>query len=150
MKKNTKAPEAKVAINRKKIGGEVPMVVSEITDKCLYSGFFGTLDSARIKTITDKILYLLTPFDIETVIIDLGNVDIIDSAVAARLIRLNDTLKFLGVQAIFCGIMPIVAQMMVNVGIEMKGFKIARDLKSALKEVFALQGLKLVRINPEE
>ena len=150
MGNNTKAPETKVAISRKKIGGEVPMVVSEITDRCLYSGFFGTMDSARMKIITDKVLSLLTATGIEAVILDLSNVDIIDSAVATHLVRLGDTLTLVGVQTIFCGIMPQVAQIMVTAGIEMKGFRISRDLKSAIKEVFLLQGFKLVRINPEE
>ena len=49
---NTKKTEnQQVAISRKKIGGEIPIVVNEITDKCLYTGFFGTLDSARMKAI---------------------------------------------------------------------------------------------------
>ena len=146
MEKNTKAPEAKVAISRKKIGGEVPMVVSEITEKCLYSGFFGTMDSARMKVITDKILSLLTATGIEAVILDLSNVDIIDSAVAIHFVRLADTLTLVGVETIFCGIMPQIAQIMVTAGIEMKGFRISRDLKSAVKEVFIIQGFKLVRI----
>lgn len=49
MANSTKTPETKVAISRKKLGGDVPMVVREITDRCLYTGFFGTLDSARMK-----------------------------------------------------------------------------------------------------
>jgi anti-anti-sigma factor len=150
MGNNTKATESKVAISRKKIGGEVPMVVSEITDRCLYSGFFGTMDSARMKIITDKLLGLLTATGIEAVILDLSNVDIIDSAVATHLVRLGDTLTLVGVETIFCGIMPGVAQIMVTAGIEMKGFRISRDLKSAIKEVFLLQGFKLVRIESEE
>ena len=150
MGNNTKAPEAKVAISRKKIGGEVPMVVSEITDRCLYSGFFGTMDSARMKVVTDKLLSLLTATGIEAVILDLGNVDIIDSAVATHFVRLGDTLTLVGVETVFCGIMPQVAQVMITAGIEMKGFRISRDLKSAVKEVFVLQGFKLVRINSEE
>jgi len=150
MGKNTKAPEAKVAISRKKIGGGIPIVVNEITDKCLYSGFFGTLDSARMKAITDKILDLLTVTGVEILIIDLINVDMIDSAVAARLARLGDILKLVGVEVIFCGIIPQVAQIMVLSGVEMRGFKISRNLKSAIKEVFALQGFRLVKIEPEE
>ena len=150
MEKNKKEPEAKVAISRTKIGGEVPMVVSEITDRCIYSGFFGTMDSARMKIITDKILSLLTATGIEAVILDLGNVDIIDSAVATHLVRLGDTLTLIGVETVFCGIMPQVAQIMITAGIEMKGFRISRDLKSAIKEVFLLQGFKLVRIESEE
>lgn len=150
MANNPKIPEAKVAISRKKLGGEVPIVVSEITDQCLYTGFFGTLDSARMKMITDKILNMLTATGIETIIIDLSNIDIIDSAVAVHLVRLGETLTLVGVQTIFCGIIPQNAQVMVTAGVQMKEFRISRDLKSAVKEVFVLQGFKLVRINSEE
>lgn len=135
-----------VAINRKKIGGEVPIVVNEITDKCLYTGFFGTLDSARMKTITDKILDMLTVTGIELIIVDLANVDIIDSAVASHLVRLGETFTLTGVKTIYCGILPPVAQVMVSAGIEMKGYTITRDLKSAIKIVFKMQGIKLVEI----
>jgi rsbT co-antagonist protein RsbR len=139
-----------VAISRKKIGGEVPLIVNEITDKCLYSGFFGTLDSARMKSITDKMLDLLAATNIDIVIIDLSNVDIIDSAVATHLVRLGDTLMLVGMKIIFCGIQSAIAQTMITGGIDMKAFKIARNVKTAIKEVFALQGLKLVPMSHEE
>jgi len=150
MEKKTKSPDAQMAISRKKIGGEVPLVVNEITERCLYTGFFGTLDSSRMKAITDKILILLGNTGIEIVIVDLANVDIIDSAVASHLARLGETFTLVGVATVFCGIMPQVAQIMVTASIEMKGFRITRDLKAAVKEVFALQGFKLVRVEPEE
>ena len=150
MAKSIKAPEAKVAISRKKIGGEVPLVVNEITDRCLYSGFFGTLDSTRVKGITDKILDLVSATNIEIIIIDLANVDIIDSTVATHLVRLGDTLVLVGVRVIFCGIQPTIAQTMITSGIDMKGFKISRNVKLAIKEVLAIQGLKLVPMSPEE
>lgn len=143
-----KVENQKVAIARKKIGGEIPIVVNELTERCLYTGFFGTLDSARMKSITDKILEMLTSTGIEMVVIDLANIDIIDSAVASHLVRLGETLNLIGVETIFCGIMPSVAQIVVTSGIEVKGFKISRDLKSAIKLVFELQGIKLVKIDP--
>ncbi len=141
-----KEADAKVAISRKKIGGEIPIVVNKITDKCLYSGFFGILDSSRMKSITDRILEMLYATGIEIIIIDLSNVDIIDSAVASHLVRLGETCSLVGVETIFCGIMPPVAQIMITAGVEMRGFKIARDLKSAVKLVYEIQGLKLVEI----
>ena len=70
-----KVETQKVAIARKKIGGEVPIIVNELTDKCLYTGFFGTLDSARMKSITDKILGMLNSTGIEMVVIDLANIE---------------------------------------------------------------------------
>ncbi len=147
MANTRKSATQKVAISRKKIGGEIPLVVNELTDNCLYSGLFGTLDSARMKVITDKVLELLTTTGIEIIVIDLGNIDVIDSAVSAHLVRLGDTLKLVGVQVIFCGITPQVAQVMITAGIEMSGFIISRDLKSAIKVVFELQGIKLVKIS---
>ncbi len=139
-------PEAKVAISRKKIGGEIPIVVNEITDNCLYAGFFGTLDSDRAKVVSDKILDMLRATGIEIVIIDLGNVDIIDSAVASHLIKLGEIFNFVGVKTLYCGIIPSVAQVMASSGINIKGFEITRDLKSAIKLVFKMQGLELIPI----
>lgn len=124
------------------------MIVGEITDKCLYAGFFGTLDSARTQAITEKVLSLLGKTGIEIILIDLSNIDIIDSAVVVHLTKLANTLKFTGVDVIFCGINPIIAQTMVTAGVDFKGFRISRDLKSAIKEVFLRQGLMLVPFNP--
>lgn len=143
-----KVESQKVAIARKKIGGEVPIVVNELTERCLYTGFFGTLDSSRMKAITDKVLEMLGSTGIEMVVIDLANIDIIDSAVASHLVRLGETLTLIGVETIFCGIMPPVAQVMITAGIEMRGFRITRDLKAAIKMVFEMQGIKLVKIDP--
>lgn len=142
-----KGPIQKVAISRKKIGGEVPMVVAEVTDNALYTGFFGYLDSARTAAITEKILDLLRETGIQIIIFDLSNVDIIDSAAAAHFIKIGETLKFIGAEAIFCGIRPEIARSMATVGIEMK-HRVSRDFKSALKEVFLRQGLMLVPFSP--
>ena len=141
-------PIKKVAISRAKIGGESPIIIGEITDKCLYSGFFGTLDSARTQVITEKVLDLLGKTGIEIVVLDLSNVDIVDSAVTVHLVKFANTLKLVGVDIIFCGITPIVAQTMITAGVELKGYRISRDLKSAIKEVFLRQGLMLVPFSP--
>lgn len=49
------APE-NVAVSRKQIGGEVPMVVAEVTNECIYTGLFGSLDSARMSVVTDQFM----------------------------------------------------------------------------------------------
>lgn len=133
-----------VAIARGKIGAEAPMVVNHLTDATLYSGLFGTLDSARLQRVTEKILAKLAESEAEIVIIDLGNVDIIDSAVAAHLTRLAETINTTGSKSLFCGINPTIAQTMASTGINLKAISISKNLKSALKEVFRLQGLELV------
>jgi len=146
MPKKKPVPEQKVAYSRAKIGGEVPVVVNEIMDRCLYSGLFGVLDSARMQAITEKILDIVTATGIEMIIIDLGSVDIIDSAVAGRLAKLGDTLRLAGVKIIICGIQPFIAQTMANAGVSLERLKVSRNLKSALEEVFAIEGLELVPV----
>jgi len=83
------APQ-KVALSRKQIGGEVPMVATEITDTCIYSGLFGSLDSSRMAIIINKVTTLANARQISLVIVDLGNVEAIDSSVAGHLVKLGD------------------------------------------------------------
>lgn len=133
-----------VAIAREKIGGEVPLIVTEIANNCLYSGFFGTLDSARMQKITERILNSLVNNEINMVIIDLSNTEILDSAVAAHLVKMAETINLTGCRTIFCGIRPIIAQTIIAIGVNVTKQLISKNLKSALKEVFRYQGLELV------
>lgn len=138
--------EQQVAISRRKIIGEAPIVVNEITDRCLFSGFFGTLDSARTKKIMDGILEITTRTEHDMIIIDLSNVDVIDSAIAGQLVKLNKTLQLVGLEVIFCGFKPIVAQSMVSAGVLLDNIYVAKNFKRALKESYRRQGLELTKI----
>lgn len=142
-----KAGSLEVAISERRIGYEAPVVVTQVTDACLYTGIFGRMDSSRMKSITDTILAAIDETDNQIIIIDLSNVDLIDSAVAAHLMRVGDTIQLVGVKVIFCGISSMVAQTMVTSGVEFNRYKVTRDFKTALIEVFALQGLKLVPLD---
>ena len=51
-----KLEKNRVVFSQRKIGGESPIVINEIIEGGLYSSFFGTLDSARIKNATDMTL----------------------------------------------------------------------------------------------
>ncbi|RUM45723.1 MAG: STAS domain-containing protein [Hydrogenimonas sp.] len=135
----------KVAISRKQISVETPLITTEITDNCLYSGFFGSLDSTRVAEIADKITLACEAQQFEYIIIDLGNVEAIDSAVATHLLRLGDVLSLIGVQPIFCGIHGMLARTMVASGVSMGHMKTVANLKSALKLCYELSGLELVK-----
>ena len=135
--------EHQVAISRRQLGGELPIVINEITDRCLYSGFFGTLDSARMKRVIDGIVKYVDNADHDLLIADLSNIDIIDSAIAGHLIRLNKLLQLIGMEVIFCGIKPIVAQSMISAGIVLDNITVEKNLKRALKLTYRRQGLEL-------
>ena len=93
-----------VAISRRAIGGEAPIVINELTSRCLYAGFFGTLDSARMKKVIDEVMDVVQRNDNDIMIVDLSNVDMIDSAIAGHLKKLNKLLQLVGMEVLFCGI----------------------------------------------
>jgi len=140
----------KMAISRKQISSEVPMVTSEITDNCIYTGLFGTLDSARMNLIGNKITSLCEEKEINVAIIDLANVDAIDTAVAGYLNNLVNTLKFVGVESIVCGISSNLANTMVAAGVTLDTAKITRNLKDALKISFNLTGYQLTKLTEQQ
>jgi rsbT co-antagonist protein RsbR len=123
-----------VAISRKQIGGESPIVASELFDQCIYSGFFGTIDSARMAAITNKIIQMVENGNYTVSIIDLSNVDAIDSSVASQLVQTSETLNLIGVKTIFCGIRGVIAMTMVKNGVVLGSNTVKKRLKEAVHE----------------
>ncbi len=139
--------QQEVAISRRVLGREAPIVINEITDRCLYSGFFGSLDSMRMKKVNDAIMEVADRNDHDMMIIDLSNVEVIDSAVAANLKKLNKLLQLIGVEVTFCGFKPVVAASMISAGVELDSIHVEKNLKRSIKHVFKKQGLQLVPID---
>ena len=128
------------------IGGDLPIVVSEVLNGCLYSGFFGTLDPQRVRTATETILHHAEIRDIGYMIIDLSNVEIIDSEVAVHLINIAESLRLLGIEVVFCGMKPFIAQSITKAGISVSVSTFSKNLKTALKDVLKKMKLKIVSI----
>ncbi len=138
---------AKVAISRRILGGDASIVINEITERCLFSSFYGTLDSVRMKKVIDAVMEVVNRNDNDIIIVDLSNIDIIDSSIAAHLKRLNKLLQLVGMEVIFCGIKPVVAASMVTAGVELENMILEKNLKRALLLVYKKQGQMLVKIN---
>ncbi len=133
-----------VAMSRRQVGGEIPLVASELTDSCIYTGLFGSIDSARMDTIARTLINLAESRQISVAIIDLGNVEAIDSSVAGYMIRLGKTLKLVGISPAFCGISGALASTMVTAGVDLGDFLTTRDLKAALNVALEVTGFKIV------
>ena len=93
----------------------------------------------------DGILEMVSRTDHDLIISDLSNVDVIDSAIAGHLVKLNKTLQLVGLEVIFCGIKPVVAQSMVAAGIELDNITVEKNFKRALNHAYSRQGLELVK-----
>lgn len=135
-----------VAISRKQIGGESPIVASELFDHCIYSGFFGTIDSARMAAITNKIINMVESGDYTVSIIDLSNVEAIDSSVAKQLVQAAETLSLIGVKTIFCGIRGVIAMTMVKNGVVLGNITVKKRLKEAVHEALSVLNLTIDKV----
>ena len=132
-----------VAFSRKQISGEVAMIANELTNDCIYTGLFGALDSARMASVSERLTDLANEKQNSVAIIDLANVEAIDSAVAGYMESLAKTLTLVGVKSIFCGISGDLARTMVSAGVTMGEYPIVRDLKSAHKLALAMDGKEI-------
>ena len=80
----------------------------------------------------------------QTCIIDLSNVNILDSDAAKHLIVLGNTLILSGVKPLFCGIRSNIAQAMASAGITLSHFEVLKNVKTAIERVLELSDLKLI------
>ncbi|MEN4054027.1 STAS domain-containing protein [Sulfurimonas sp. NWX79] len=138
--------DKKMAISKKQIGLETSMVANKLTDQCVYVSLFGLLDSARIEDISKKITKISESEKIVCVILDMINVDAIDTAVAGYISRLGSILKLMGIKPILCGIKPELAETMVKTDIQFSGMEIIKNLQEALLFNFKITGYELKKL----
>lgn len=134
-----------MALSKKQIGLETSMVANKLTDECIYVSLFGLLDSARIEDVSKKITKISESDKIVCVILDLYNVDAIDTAVAGYINRLGNILKLMGIEPIICGIKAELAEKMVKTDIQFSGIQIIRNLQDALLVSFKVTGYELIK-----
>ncbi|MEN4044893.1 MULTISPECIES: STAS domain-containing protein [Sulfurimonas] len=137
--------DKKMALSKKQIGLETSMVANKLTDECIYVSLFGLLDSARIEDVSKKITKISESDKIVCVILDLYNVDAIDTAVAGYINRLGNILKLMGIEPIICGIKAELAEKMVKTDIQFSGIQIIRNLQDALLVSFKVTGYELIK-----
>lgn len=125
-----------VIIDRSSLSISAPMVVNELYDGILYSGFFGNLDSARMRAICEAMLSLAKDKEADFIIVDLSCTEIIDTPIASLLLQTAAILKLTGVEIVFCGIQSLVARSIVNADMNLESLLFKKNLKTALGYCF--------------
>ena len=93
----------------------------------------GNIDTERATTILEATLEQSSAKNLNTLFIDLSAVPVLDTMVAQQLYQLHSALKLIGVNAIFSGIRPELAQTAVSLGINFSDFQTYSTLMYALK-----------------
>lgn len=101
----------------------------------------GSIDTGRAQQIETALLQGIEQQRARKVILDLTGVPVVDTEVAACLLRASHAARLLGASVVIVGITPQVAQTIVHLGVDLSGIETCADLHSGVLSAFASLGL---------
>ncbi|AYC30066.1 STAS domain-containing protein [Paenisporosarcina cavernae] len=111
----------------------VPVVL--ITNQIAVLPLIGSINEERAKVLHERALSEAARLQISYMYVDLSGVQTIDTYVAQQLFHLLDSLALLGIEGKVSGISPIIAQTLVQLGLDFGRFESFSSLKQALAEL---------------
>ncbi len=118
--------------NQSRLISEMEIPILNISDDTTLIPLIGILDSVKSQKLMENILFSIKDKNIKMAIVDIEGIMIVDSAVAAHLIKITKATKLMGCTTILSGIAPEVAQTIVNLGINLDGINTTSTLQDAL------------------
>ena len=113
---------------------EMSTPVTKIWDGVLFAPIVGIVDSRRSQDIMDKALQSIVDHRAHTLMLDIGGVGMVDTAVANHLIKIAKAAVLMGCKTIISGISPAIAQTITELGIELGSIQTTSTIESALRE----------------
>lgn len=114
--------------------------IIQVWDGVLTLPIVGTLDSARAADIMDKLLSTIVATRSRFAILDLTGVEGVDTATANHIIQIISAVELLGAKAVVTGIGPLVAQTVVELGVDLSSITTLKDLKQGLQRCLRWMG----------
>lgn len=112
---------------------EISIPVLSIWEGVLLMPLIGTLDSYRAQDAMEKALTRMADEKVNTLIVDITGVPVVDTMVANHLIRLALATRLMGGQCILTGISPSIARTIVHLGIDLSALETRSTLAQGLK-----------------
>ncbi|UQA55382.1 PAS domain-containing protein [Polyangium aurulentum] len=106
--------------------------IIEVWDGVLMVPVLGALDGERAQTLLDALLAAVVRSQCRQVIIDVTGVDAMAAYTAEQLVRIVGAIRLLGAQCIIVGIKPLVANALVELGIDLSSITTLANLRQAL------------------
>jgi rsbT co-antagonist protein RsbR len=98
------------------------------------------VDSKRSVDIMNKALESIADTRARTLLLDIGGVAVVDTAVANHLIKIAKAAVLMGCKTIISGISPSIAQTIAELGIELGAIQTTSTIESALRDSIATSG----------
>ncbi|MEW5919972.1 MAG: STAS domain-containing protein [Bacillota bacterium] len=95
------------------------------------------LDDKTVEQLQAQLLAEIQEHRVRAVILDVRMVEVIDSYISYTLTETAAMSHLMGCRTVICGIQPPVALTLAQMGIELQGFLVARDLEHAIGMVYS-------------
>jgi rsbT antagonist protein RsbS len=95
------------------------------------------LDDKTVEQLQAQLLAEIQEHRVRAVILDVRMVEVIDSYISYTLTETAAMARLMGCRTVICGIQPPVALTLAQMGIELQGFLVARDLEHAMGLVYS-------------
>jgi len=119
---------------------ELSTPVVELWDRVLTLPLIGTLDSARAQEVMENLLQTILERQAEVVIMDITGVGTVDTQVAQHLLRAAAAVRLMGAECIISGISPMIAQTIVQLGIDVGTVSTRSSIRTALSDALLTVG----------
>jgi methyl-accepting chemotaxis protein len=119
---------------------EMSTPVTKIWDGVLFAPIVGIVDSKRSVDIMNKALSSIADTRASTLLLDIGGVAVVDTAVANHLIKIAKAAVLMGCKTIISGISPAIAQTIAELGIDLGSIQTTSTIESALRDSIARPG----------
>jgi len=119
---------------------EMSTPVTKIWDGVLFAPIVGIVDSKRSVDIMNKALTSIADTRASTLLLDIGGVAVVDTAVANHLIKIAKAAVLMGCKTIISGISPSIAQTIAELGIDLGSIQTTSTIESALRDAITRPG----------
>ena len=103
----------------------------------------GVVDSQRAQDIMTSMLTRISETNARVIILDIGGVAVVDTAVANHLIKITKATKLMGCECAISGVSPAIAQTIVELGIDVGAIETKSTLEDALAMAFRRIGTQV-------
>lgn len=118
----------------------------KIAEQILMVPLVGAMDSVKSQKVMEDILWNIKQQETKVAVIDIAGVSIVDSSVATHLIKIAKATRLMGCKVIISGISPVIAQNIVNLGMDVTTLETTNTLKDAIFKAYNAVGYTLVKV----
>jgi DNA-binding LacI/PurR family transcriptional regulator/anti-anti-sigma regulatory factor len=112
---------------------ELSTPIIPVLEGVIVMPLIGAIDTTRARDVTRSLLAGIREHQARVVILDITGVPVVDSGVAAYLNKTVQAARLKGARTIVTGISDVVAETIVDLGIDWSGIETLRDLQTGLR-----------------